>query len=393
MKQEIEFFLDKQNLDVRESRDARFFDQKVTPDVLCAVAECIIEYLGKDKQKSFAKNDIWHSEYAQELITDSFNKPDLSDANNEYDKFFSQPLKTLSYAKLLTEIKVGNTNNYVVTEYKILEYIALRERNALDFLHLYLTKIIEKSGLSPVFEAFFSRQDKTSFQKLRESLFTFYHQHTNIRGDYEPPRIFNKIINILAFKKKSKGSIRGHLSKIIISIDEIRYNRINWRDIGKEKNITREDFNRTIGESSSLKGFFKYSIQKAKKFVKLLHPFSEIHRFQEYPGLQAHHIFMESEFPEIADYPENIICITPNQHFFRAHPNNKTSIIDQNYQLICLISKLDSIEMNYREGKEDYSLEDFINVLNVGFKTDYFKFNMDFEELKHQIIKFSYTNI
>ena len=33
-------------------------------------------------------------------------------------------------------------------------------------------------------------------------------------------------------------------------------------------------------------------------------PFSEIHRFEQYPGLQAHHIFMESEFPQIADLPE-----------------------------------------------------------------------------------------
>lgn len=98
---------------------------------------------------------------------------------------------------------------------------------------------------------------------------------------------------------------------------------------------------------------------------------------------------MQSEFPEIADCPENIICLTPNQHYFRAHPINKTSIIDENYQIICLISKLDSIEINFRDGKSDYSLADFVDVLNTGYRTDYFKPEMDFEELKHQIVDFS----
>ena len=49
---------------------------------------------------------------------------------------------------------------------------------------------------------------------------------------------------------------------------------------------------------------------------------------------------MESEFPQIADSPENIIVLTPNQHFYRAHPNNKTSIIEKQYQrAIALLEK------------------------------------------------------
>ena len=48
-----------------------------------------------------------------------------------------------------------------------------------------------------------------------------------------------------------------------------------------------------------------------------------------YPASQAHHIFMASKFPKIADCPENIISLTPNQHFYRAHPENKTQILDK----------------------------------------------------------------
>lgn len=390
MIQQLNNFFAQFDFDVRKSRDARFMDQKVTPDVLCAVAECVIEFLEDDLNKEFTKNDIWHSDYAQTLITESFNKPNLKDADSEYDKFFAQPLKTLAYAKVLNETKRANTNVYTINRFDILEYISLRERNALNFLEIYLTKVISESGLQNVFNNFFEQQNKASLETLRNTLSAFYLANTNIKKDLEPPRIYNKIINILAFKKRAKGSIKGSISEFSLPIEEIRYNRINWRDVGKDKGTTREEFKVTLGDNAEIEGYYKYNVQKAKKFIRKIHPFSEIHRFDAYPGLQAHHIFMESEFPEIADYPENIICLTPNQHYYRAHPNNKTSVLDKNYQLICLTSKLDSIEINYRNGQTDYSLNDFVEVLNIGFNTDNFKPEMDFEEIKHQIIKFNY---
>jgi hypothetical protein len=390
MIQQINDFFTQFDFDVRKSKDARFMDQKVTPDVLCAVAECVMEFLGDDLQKEFTKNDIWHSDYAQTLITESFNKPNLKDATNEYDKFFAQPLKTLAYAKILNETKKGNTNIYRINRFDLLEYISLRERNALNFLEIYLSKIILESGLQNVFDNFFIQQNKSSLETLRNKLFEFYKTNTKVKKDNEPPRIFNKIINILAFKRRAKGSTKGSISEFSLPIEEIRYNRINWRDLGKDKGITREDFKVTLGNNVEIDGYYKYNVQKAKKFVRKIHSFSEIHRFEAYPGLQAHHIFMESEFPEIADYPENIICLTPNQHYFRAHPNNKTSVIDKSYQLICLTSKLDSIEINYRNGQADYSLTDFVEVLNIGFNTDHFKPEMDYEEIKHQIVKLNF---
>jgi len=386
---EINDFFSDYNFDVREANGARFMDQKVLPDVLSAVSECIIEFIKDNINREFTVRDIWDSPYAQTLITESFNKPNLKNADSEYNKFFGQPIKTLSFSKVLNERKEGNTYFFSVNNYNILEYISLRERNSLNFLEIFLSKVIQESGLSRSFENFFNKQDKQSLNDLRTELFSFFHTHTNIEGDYEPPRIFNKIINILAFKRKVKGTVRGTVSKIILPIEEIRYNRINWRDIGKDKGITREEFEQTLDKSEEISGYYQYNVQKAKRFVRQLHPHSEIHRFEAYPGLQAHHIFMQSEFPEIADCPENIICLTPNQHYFRAHPNNKTSIIDENYQIICLISKLDSIEINFRNGKSDYSLTDFVDVLNTGYRTDYFKPEMDFEGLKHQIMSFN----
>lgn len=392
MKQEIRNYLNSLDLDVRKTGSARFMDQKCTPDVVCAVAECILEYTSDDESKRFTKDDIWRSNYANELIQESFTKPDLSEesVNSEYDKFFAQPMKLLAYCNILNEIQEG-ANFYTINRRDILLHISRHERNAIDFLDVYLTKVMTDSGLIKRFENFYEKQDGASLSALRDTLMSFYHTYTKVKNDFEPPRIFNKIINILAFKRRKKGTVRGNISANTLTIDEIRYNRINWRDVKKDKTMSRQEYKLLIeGEIDKNTGYYKYQIEKAKRFVKDIEKVSEIHRFECYPASQAHHIFMASEFPEIADCPENIICITPNQHFYRAHPNNRTQVIDRDYQLVCLLCKLDSIEINYRSGRDDYSLADFTNVLNVGLGTDVFNAQMDFEEVKYLISKQSY---
>jgi hypothetical protein len=77
-------------------------------------------------------------------------------------------------------------------------------------------------------------------------------------------------------------------------------------------------------------------------------------------------MFPESEFPQLADRLENLIRLTATQHNAKAHPNNKTSVIDRDYQLICLIEKSYSIEKSIERGEFDYSKESFIGVVNAG---------------------------
>ena len=109
---------------MRKTSNARFFDQKVQPDVLSAVCECILEC--KDENDMFTVNDIRYCEYSNELVTEIFNKPEIKKANNEYDKFFSQPLKMLAYCKLISETKNGRSNAYKILKKDFIEYISLR---------------------------------------------------------------------------------------------------------------------------------------------------------------------------------------------------------------------------------------------------------------------------
>lgn len=85
--------LDSKNYDIRKTKDARFMDQKVTPDVLSCVSECIIKFLCEDTNKPFSIKDIQDLNYSHYIVKDIFNKPEIESAPNEYDKFFPNLLK------------------------------------------------------------------------------------------------------------------------------------------------------------------------------------------------------------------------------------------------------------------------------------------------------------
>lgn len=68
----IQQFVDAHNYDIREMHNARFSDQKCIPDVVNAVAECVLEYTQGSHEVEFSKNDIWHSDYSRQLLEESF---------------------------------------------------------------------------------------------------------------------------------------------------------------------------------------------------------------------------------------------------------------------------------------------------------------------------------
>lgn len=297
-------FLNKYDYDVRKTKDARWIDQKCTCDVLWIIADCILEYIDKNQSSEFTVSDIWHSNYARENVIEIFSKPDpKSEAKNEYDKYFGQPIKLFSYSKLLNATKKGNTNYYSINNREILEKIALRPTNALEFLCKYIIKVLEDSELLDIFNNFFEVQTKEAYKNVRDKFIEFTINNTNINGETECGRIFTKVINPLAFKFKKLGTVKGKISKHIITLNDIQYNRLNWRDnlSGKEKNITRADHESKL-EANSLKevAITNYMIMKAKKAVRKFNNLfyegkSEVKQINEtVNATQAHHIFSQS---------------------------------------------------------------------------------------------------
>lgn len=381
------------DFDVRKSRDARFMDQKVTPDVLCIVADCVSNFVA-DREIEFTKDDIWEDEYFNSNVKAIFNKPDAQNetTRQEYDKFTSQPLRTLAYAGVLSLRKQGIVNLYKIENKALLEFIGMKERNAYTFLYHYLVKILSDSNMLRFFNDFKDQClsgtiTNTEFQDLKTRFQRFIIGNTAINGITEVNRIFPKILNVFACENNIEGTIKGRLSKRQIYYTDLMYNRPNWRDIDKNKNISR---NEAISEHETLmieqnEAYSDYQVQKAMNMIRKMYSESEINdQWANGVATQIHHIFPKAEFPMIAHYLENLIKLTPTQHYTKAHPNNRTQQIDKDYQLVCLLAKTDSVENSIQKGEFVYRKESLIFVINTGL-SESLDYNIDFRAIKREL--------
>lgn len=390
----IREYFDSMNLSIKQSGNGRWIDQKCTPDVLSIIADCIISFVELFPAiRVFTSLDIWHSEYAEKNIYNIFKKPNVENhaARNEYDKFFQQPMELLSYAKILTKIKNGNRNVYSISNRNILEYIAISERNSLKFLQIYIKKVLTDTGIYYCFDSFFSNPTPETFYDVKSVFTNTTKNYTKINGDTESHRIFTKVINPLAFEKNTEGTEKGRISKNPITYDMLMYNRDNFRDIysSKPKGLTRGEHKINRVANTSYNSYAAYSSSKAKRFLRL---FNDTFRNSKTEvdfdkisdkAIHMHHIFPESQFPTISGFYENLIALTPNQHFIEAHPNGQTSRIDRKYQYKCITCKLKNICQNLSSNYEDhiYSRKCFLKMLDVGLNTNEFEnintFNYD----------------
>jgi len=396
---QIQKFLDEHNYDVRITHNGRWIDQKCTMDVVCLVADCIIEFVNSRPEKTFTVNDIWYNEYTVENVQQIFSKPNPSEkASNEYDKYFGQPIKLLDAAGVIHGEKQGSRYVYEIVNYDILEYISFRERNSYTFLCLYIEKVLRDSGIYRLFEYFFRLQDKNSFKDLKDGYTEFTIKNTPINGATECGRIFTTVLNPLACKYRKCGTERGHLSKDVITQDMILYNQRNWRDIlsEKPKDMTRVEYEVTLPKPDE-DYMTAYRINRAKRNLRRFNDLYRNGRTEVYDerhiadwATQMHHIFPASDYPTIADYLENLIALTPTQHFTYAHPNNNTQYIDRMYQYMCLISKTGTIRENLKNKNNVPVIYDFYlfqTVLSTGLETEeFYKVkDMDFEQILNLI--------
>lgn len=375
---ELDNFFDKFDYDIRKSRNARWIDQKCTPDVLCIISDCIYNYINSRKVLNFFTKDIWDSDYAKE-ISDIFSKPDISSPNaqNEYDKFFQQPMELLAYAGILSKQKKGGQNLYSVQNIELLSYIAIRERNSLNFLTHYIIHVLKDSKQFSEFEIFFENPNSNQFTLLKNKFEVFTINHTAINTEVECRRIFTKILNPLSFYFRTYGTERGRLSSHKITYDQLMYNRLNFRDLysNKPKDITRNQYEPTLLERHKLERYWKYNSNKAKKLLRsfndeFFNSASEHHDdLANSEATHIHHIFPEAIYPVISGFIENLIALTPSQHLNKAHPLGKTQEINRDYQYLLLVSKTSKIEENLSQNDipQIYEFSKLKEVLAVGF--------------------------
>lgn len=363
-----------------KSHDARWIDQKCTPDVVCFIADCVINYLEENPtQTSFVVKDIWNSAYFNKNVKAVFGKPDAQNesASSEYDKFIQQPLRMLGYARVLNCVKRGTVNHYSVNNNELLAFIAQKDRNSYHFLYQYIIKVLKDSDILKDFETFKNsylagKATQTEFAALKTKYEDFILAYTPINQRVEIRRIFTKILNPYAVENGIAGTIDGRMSDNIMNFSELMYNRKNWRDIyaDKAKNTTRQEFESTLSDKEA-ESYNKYLVQKMMNQIKRKYQISEVKdAWAVGDATQVHHIFMKSDFPQIAHYLENLIKLTPTQHYTKAHPQNNTQIVDKNYQYICLVSKSNSIEISLSNREDFYTTENFVFVINTGLSTN-----------------------
>jgi len=388
MREIIQKYLNNFDLDIRKSGDARFMDQKCTPDVVCFIADCIMNLVNSDQE--FAVNDIWNSQYFIKNTRVIFNKPWATDekAKHEYDKFIQQPLRMLAYAHILTIQKKGTTNYYRIANENILDYIAQRERNTYNFLYIYFRKVMSDSGFLRYFLQYEENPTRESFDELKQRFTRFIIGHTAINGEVEVRRMFPKILNIFAVEHNINGTERGFMSKYPFTFADLMYNRKNWRDLNKDKTITRQEAEQDAVDTIQQDAYNDYYVQKAIALLSKIQRESEVNdQWNVGDATQVHHIFPKHLYPQIAHYIENLIKLTATQHYTKAHPNNKTSAINRDYQLTCLLAKADSIDKSLRlYGEKYYRKESFIHVINVGL-AESLNTNLDFRSIKRELTR------
>lgn len=393
MIEKIREHLSHYDLDIRKTHNARFMDQKVTPDVLCFITDCIINYLAGDTSQEFTVRNIWESQYFEDNVKAIFSKPSPSNetASSEYDKFIGQPIKTLAYANILESEKRGTTYYYTVNNYEILEYISIKERYTFVFLYEYLVKLLSDSGFFVYINRFetsyrSNRLTPSGFAQLKRRFQQFIRGNTPIRGDTEINRIFPKVLNIISSMKQLPGTVKGRLTNDIFHYTDLMYNRINWRDISKLKSLTRLEARMLSLINAQKQIHSDYLVQRAINFIKKKYPQSELrNQWSQGVATCVHHIFPKSTYPQIAAYIENLIKLTSEQHFTKAHPNGNMTLIDPNYQCECLIAKSNSIEESLNTGELFYSKESFVYVVNTGLNTQW-QLPLSFDNIRTQLV-------
>lgn len=390
MMQDVDKFLDKfqdSSFDIRVTHDARYVDQKCTPDIVCFIADCILST--SCANKSFTVNDLWDERYFSDNCRVIFGKPSPEDpsARNEYNKVLSQPLKLLAYAHVLEVEKKKRELIFRVFDMDILELISMSERKAYNFMYSFFMRVAKASGIMRYFEEYketCGANPKAARARIYEKYHRFISANTPSQSKTDVNRIFHKVFNLYAFHEMLPGSA-GKL----MALSDLMYNRINARDkCHKQKNLTRSQAQKLEIEIINQNFYIDYQVNKAIRMVRKKQ--GKVSEVQDELAIgvatEVHHIFPKSEFPELATCFENLILLTSSQHRQKAHPNSNFQLVDKEYQLVCLLAKSRTVESYIKEhGETFYTKKSFVFVVNTGTHSHLLDENDGFLEMQKYI--------
>ena len=394
-----------ESYDIRVTKDARYVDQKCTPDIVCFIADCILST--SCASNPFTCNDLWNEKYFVDNCQVIFGKPspENQEARNEYNKVLCQPLKLLAYAHVLNEESVKGSLTFSVQDKGMLEYIAIKERNAYDFLYAFFMKVMECSGFARHFREYKRQCDDAARLDPKQAkgvvivakklIYKKYHEfiaaHTPSKSVLDANRMFHKVFNIYAFHEQLPGSNGKRAAWY-----DLMYNRINFRDKGrKDKSLTRGEAAAAGITTMNESYYIKYQVDKAKRLVhKLQGDRSEVHDEDgDGKATEFHHIFPVAGFPTIASYTENLILLTSNQHRIKAHPNSNFQMVDKDYQFVCLMAKSDTIEKYLSDVNGGvYRKDSFVDVINTGFTDGILDAKSSFADIRKYLISYHSTH-
>lgn len=121
-------------------------------------------------------------------------------------------------------------------------------------------------------------------------------------------RIFPKLLNVYACENNLQGSVKGRMSENEFYYTDLMYNRKNWRDLSKDKTISRQEANAN-SEQNLLPdtAFIDYLVQKAMNQIRKMYSESEVKdQWANGDATQIHHIFPISKclfIKHFAKYP------------------------------------------------------------------------------------------
>ena len=384
---EVKSFLSSKNLKLtKENSNPRPFDQKVTMDNLNTVAYLIDQIVKEDQKQNFTTTYIWKHNTSEEYVQ-MYGKGSVFDKKKdaEWNKFFPQPMNFLTYFGVLSRDESKTPHKYKINNKGLLEFIKSQPNRSLKFL-VYATKeFIKQNNLTQVLDNFFNQETKNEFNKLRENLENFIYNNTMIErtNKHEPSRIYNKIINHIAYDLEKKGNYNGRMSEDIIQIEELQYNQKNWYDIlsGKPKKTSRAEYKKQYYANLAEEDGIDVSERIAKKNIVKKHGY-----ISEFSGKdtanETHHIFMKSEYSKLRFLHENLIRITAGEHLENAHPLGNRLKVDEKFQIELLLAKLKSILSD----QSFYDFKTFVYVLNTGFN-EKLDDNASADEIKDFLIK------